>query len=100
MKLLNTYEDKDEAEEAALCLEGQKRLASERDGTVVIYNLFGKPTWGNFFRLHLYNLGELNNLLIRRTTWLNDESKRHAEIIASLQLVAKNYQIKIPNHWL
>lgn len=50
MKLLNTYDDKDEAEEAAEKLQGQKRLASERDATEVIYNLFGMPTWGNFHR--------------------------------------------------
>jgi len=100
MKLLNTYEEKDEAEEAALRIEGDKRLASERDGTIVIYNLFGKPTWGNFFRLKLYNLEELNSLLSRRNAWLDDDSKRHAEIIGSLQLVSKNYQIKIPTHWL
>lgn len=43
MKLLNTYEDRDEAEEAAAKLTGDKRLASERDATVVIYNLFGIP---------------------------------------------------------
>lgn len=30
MKLLNTYDDKDEAEEAAEKLQGQKRLASEQ----------------------------------------------------------------------
>lgn len=46
MKLLNTYDDRDEAEEAAEKLTGDKRLASERDATVVIYNL-----------------GELKNLL-------------------------------------
>jgi hypothetical protein len=37
MKLLNTYEDRDEAEAAADKLTGEKRLASERDATVVIY---------------------------------------------------------------
>ncbi|WP_323807747.1 hypothetical protein [Marinobacter sp. LV10R520-4] len=39
MKLLNTYDDKDEAEEAKAKLQGERRLASERDSTVVIYNL-------------------------------------------------------------
>ena len=51
MKLLNTYEDKDEAEEALTKISGEKRLASERDSTVVIYNLFGTPSWGNFYKL-------------------------------------------------
>lgn len=36
MKLLNTYENKDEAEEALSRISGEKRLASERDGTVTI----------------------------------------------------------------
>lgn len=35
MKLLNTYEDREEAEAAALKITGEKRLASERDSTVV-----------------------------------------------------------------
>ena len=51
MKLLATYEDKDEAEIALTKISGEKRLASERDSTVVIYNLFGEPTWGNFYKL-------------------------------------------------
>jgi len=41
MKLLNTYDDKDEAQMAKL--QSEKRLASEPDSTVVIYNLFGLP---------------------------------------------------------
>ncbi len=57
MKLLNTYDDRDEAEEAAEKLTGDKRLASERDASVVIYNLFGIPSWGNFHRLGMYNPG-------------------------------------------
>ena len=47
MKLLNTYDDCDDADEAAKKLTGDKRLASERDATVVIYNLFGISSWGN-----------------------------------------------------
>lgn len=100
MRLLNTYDDKDEAEEAALRIDGDKRLASERDGTVIIYNLFGKPTWGNFFRLGLYNLGELQKLLSRRETWLDEDKKRHEEIIIFLHSVAKNQGIIIPEHWI
>ena len=68
MKLLNTYDDRDEAEEAAEKLTGDKRLASERDATVVIYNLFGIPSWGNFHRLGMYNLSALKNLLDCRAT--------------------------------
>ena len=100
MKLLNTYDDRDEAEEAAEKLSGEKRLASERDATVVIYNLFGIPSWGNFHRLGMYNLGELKNLLDRRNSWLTSEQARHLEILATLKAVAKNYEIEIPEHWL
>lgn len=100
MKLLNTYDDKDDAEAAAAQLQGEKRLASERDATVVIYNLFGLPTWGNFHRLGMYNLAELGTLLARREHWSTQEQARHQEILVTLQTVAKNYGIGIPDHWL
>ena len=100
MKLLNTYDDRDEAEEAAEKLTGDKRLASERDATVVIYNLFGIPSWGNFHRLGMYNLGELKSLLERRATWQPADKARHAEILATLKTAAKNYSVEIPTHWI
>lgn len=100
MKLLNTYDDRDEAEAAAERITGEKRLASERDSTVVIYNLFGMPTWGNFHRLGMYNLGELKLLLDRRAAWQPADQTRYAEIMSTLSIVAKNFQIEIPPHWL
>lgn len=100
MKLLNTYEDRDEAEEAVEKLTGDKRLASERDATVVIYNLFGIPSWGNFHRLGMYNLGELKILLDHRSNWQSTDQARYIEIIATLKTVAKNYGIELPGHWL
>lgn len=100
MKLLNTYEDRDEAEVAAKKLTGDKRLASERDATLVIYNLFGIPSWGNFHRLGMYNLGDLKTLLNHRTSWQSTDQARHAEIIATLKTVARNYGIELPRHWL
>lgn len=100
MKLLNTYEDRDEAEEAVEKLTGDKRLASERDATVVIYNLFGIPSWGNFHRLGMYNLGELKILLDHRASWQSTDKVRHTEIISTLKTVAKNYGIELPGHWL
>ena len=99
MKLLNTYDDRSEAEDAAEKLTGDKRLASERDATVTIYNLFGIPSWGNFHRLKMYNLGELKSLLECRVTWGPRDHARHAEIIETLQIVAKNFEIDIPDHW-
>lgn len=100
MKLLNTYEDKDEAEAAEAKLQGEKRLASERDSTVVIYNLFGLPTWGNLHRLGMYNLDELGTLLAQRAGWDDEQQARHREILNTLQVVSKNYGLSIPSHWL
>jgi len=100
MKLLNTYDDRDDAEDAAEKLTGEKRLASERDATVVIYNLFGIPSWGNFHRLGMYNLAELRVLLERRADWQETDIERHQAIISSLNIVAKYHSIKIPAHWL
>lgn len=99
MKLLNTYDDRDEAEAAAEKLSGEKRLASERDATVVIYNLFGIPSWVNFHRLGMYNLDELKGLLERRASWQPADQARHSEIIATLKIVAKNYGREVPGHW-
>jgi len=100
MKLLNTYDDRDDAEEASEKLTGNKRLASERDATVVIYNLFGIPNWGNFHRLGMYNLIELKALLECRANWQAADHARHTVIIATLQTVAKNHDIEVPQHWL
>jgi len=100
MKLLNTYDERDEAEEAAERLTGEKRVASERDATVTIYNLFGIPSWGNFHRLGMYNLDELKTLLEQRSSWGAPEKARHTEIVSSLQGVSKSYKIAIPSHWL
>jgi len=63
MKLLNTYEDRDEAEKAEMLVIGEKRLASERDGTEVIYNLFGQPSWKIFHNLKMFNLPLLKVIL-------------------------------------
>lgn len=99
MKLLNTYDDRIEAEAAARSLCGEKRLASERDATVVIYNLFGIPSWGNLHRLSMYNLSELKSLLDNRDSWQPSEKARHDEILTTLKTVAKNYGLEIPEHW-
>ena len=100
MKLLNVYDEREEAEVAAEKLSGSKRLASERDSTTVIYNLFGLPSWGNFHRLGMYDLDELKILLSRRATWESEDRAKHAQIIAALQLASKNYTLEIPKHWL
>lgn len=100
MKLLNTYEDKDEAEEALSRISGEKRLASERDGTVTIYNLFGLATWGNFYKLDLFNLTELQEILELRKSGQSFDKKRYEAIIVTLRYVSRSFDLSIPEHWL
>ena len=99
MVLLNTYDDKDEAEGYLSKISGDKRLASERDSTLTIYNLFGIPTWSNFYKLDLFNLAELQQLLLRRNHYNSYDSARHREIINILIYVSNRYGLSIPDHW-
>jgi hypothetical protein len=100
MKLLNTYEDEDEADIALTKITGKKRLASERDSTEVIYNLFGEATWGNFYRLGMFNLPLLQNILDQRKAGQAFDQAKHQEIISMLRYVANQFEIQIPAHWL
>ncbi|PTA89022.1 hypothetical protein CWM66_20270 [Kosakonia sp. H7A] len=100
MKLLNTYENKYEAEEALAKISGEKRLASERDSTVVIYNLFGIPSWGNFYKLGMFNLAELQNMLELRKTGQSIDMEKHDEYIKTLNYAARAFDLAIPRHWL
>ncbi|NMY97457.1 hypothetical protein [Pseudomonas proteolytica] len=100
MKLLNTYEERDDAEAASILLVGEKRIASERDDTSTIYNLFGVPNWGNFYRIEMYNLKELETLLKSKANWSSEEKKRHLELLETIRIVSKNFSLKIPTHWL
>ncbi|EPD5143453.1 hypothetical protein ACSA3Z_002147 [Vibrio cholerae] len=63
MKLINTYDTKDEGDAALAKIDEPKRLASERDSTEVIYNLFDTPSWGNFYKLGMFQLQELQQLV-------------------------------------
>lgn len=100
MKLLNTYEDKDEAENALTKISGEKRLASERDSTIVIYNLFATPSWGNFYKLGMYNLPELQGMLELRKAGQPIDIAKHNEYIKTLSYVARTFDLCIPKHWL
>lgn len=51
MQLLQVFENIDEAERSASLIVGEKKLASERDGTETIYNLFGVASWEIFISL-------------------------------------------------
>lgn len=100
MKLLNTYEDKDEAENALTKISGEKRLASERDSTIVIYNLFSTPSWGNFYKLGMFSLPELQGMLELRKAGQPIDVAKHNEHIKTLSYVARTFDLSIPEHWL
>lgn len=100
MQLLNTYEDKEEAELAYMKIKGKKRLASERDDTLTIYNLFGHPSWANFYSLNMFDLRELENIIKFRANGDGFDLNRHEEIIKMLSYVAKKFSLDIPEHWL
>ncbi|HBC3410544.1 TPA: hypothetical protein KDY13_002796 [Vibrio parahaemolyticus] len=100
MKLLNTYENREEAEEALTKIDGEKRLASERDATETIYNLFGQPTWNNFYKLGMFSLAELKMIVQLKQNNSPYDEKKHREIITMLNYAAKNFELTIPKHWL
>ena len=99
MHLLNTYDTKDDADDAAVTLKGSLRVASERDDTTTIYNLFGEAIWANLYSLKMYNLVKLKDLLGRRSQWTDSELEEHGHILQGLETVAKKYQLTIPSHW-
>ncbi|GIU51811.1 hypothetical protein [Shewanella sp. KT0246] len=99
MKLLNTYEDKDEAEKAESLILGDKRLASERDGTELIYNLFGEPNWSNLYKLGMFNLPLLKKLLEQRGSSEGYDEAKHKEVISMLRHAANTFELEIPKHW-
>lgn len=99
MQLLHIYDDREEAEAAAQKLVGNKRLASERDSTKIIYNLLGEASWGNFYRLDLFNLKELQSIINQKKSGESYDSARHKEILEMLQYTAKSFNLVISDHW-
>lgn len=100
MKQLNSYDTKEEGEAALAKIDEPKRLASERDSTEVIYNLFGTPNWGNFYKLGMFNLIELKSIVEQKQNGQSYDEKKHREIITMLQYAAKSFDLEIPKHWL
>jgi hypothetical protein len=100
MKLLNTYEDRDDAEKAETLITGEKRLASERDGTEVVYNLFGEANWNNFYKLGMFNLPLLQSIIEQRNNNQVYDQSKHKEILSTLKYAANTFELKIPKHWL
>lgn len=100
MKLLNSYDDKEKAESAETKIKGPHRLASERDGTETIYNLFGIPSWNNFYVLGMFELSTLKYLIERKNSGEDYNESKYDEIILILKVVSKNYNLELPKHWL
>ncbi|MEH6559773.1 MAG: hypothetical protein V7708_18415 [Oceanicoccus sp.] len=100
MKLINIYEDRDEAEDAEKKIDGEKRLVSDREDNQVIYKLFGQASWTNFYKLGMFNLAELQQLLDRRKNGQNYDLNRHIEIINMLKYSANSFDIEVPSHWM
>lgn len=98
--LLNTYEDRYDAELAEKKISGEKRLASERDGTETIYNLFGIASWNNLYKLEMFNLVLLKNILEKRASGESYDQVKHKEILAVLKYAENSFELKIPPHWL
>jgi len=96
---LYTIETKEAAEEALAKLLGPKRLVSDRDGTEVIYKLFGELTWRNLYALGLHNLPELKTILSQRDCAGSYNRNRHLEIIAALENISRVLGLTIPAHW-
>ncbi len=99
MELLITYDDEAEAEAAAKVIIGEKRLASDRDDNEIIYRLFGEPTWTNFFKLGMYDLPLLKELVDLKRAGEPYDVDRYQAILASLQFVETSYGLKVPVHW-
>ncbi|AXC78654.1 hypothetical protein LGE98_004091 [Salmonella enterica] len=100
MKLLNTYEDKEKAEYYLSKITGEKRLASERDGTETIYNLFGDATWTNLFLLDMFELNELKNILAAKNNKLAYDKEKYLSIMKNLTYAESAFSLTIPKHWI
>lgn len=99
MQHLHTFEKEEEAEEALLKLVGSKRLVSDRDGSEVIYKLFGELTWKNLYAVGLHNLPELKSILSQRDSGGTYDKNRHREIIFTLENISRVLGLTIPTHW-
>ena len=99
MQLLASFDSQEEGEAAEKKVSGKKRLASERDSNVVVWNLFGEATWSNFFQLGMFDLPELKELLEQKKAGQDYSRDRHLQIVSSLGFVESAYGIKVPLHW-
>lgn len=64
----------------------------------VIYNLFGEPTWGNFYKLGMFNLPQLKEIVTKKQAGEAYDKSQHKEIIGTLGYAAKSFDLRIPKH--
>jgi len=81
-------------------ITGEKRLVSERDATETIYNLFGQPTWGNFYKLGMFNLPQLKEIIDKKQAGQPYNEVKCKEILGMLRYAANSFEVEIPEHWL
>lgn len=89
--ILKTLEDREEAENAESLISGEKRLTSERDGTEVIYNLFGQPSGNNFYKLNMFNLPLLQQILDQPKMNKAYDEVKHQQFISMFKYAAKSF---------
>ena len=77
MKILNIYDEKDDAEEALLKITGDKKVVSDREDNKVIYKLFGQATWSNFYQMDMFNLKELKKIVEAKKNDKDYDVNRH-----------------------
>jgi len=75
-------------------------LTSERDSTETIYNLFEHPTWSNTYKLDMFNLPLLKEIVDKKQAGQACNTSKHQEIVSMLKYVAGQFEIEIPPHWL
>jgi hypothetical protein len=100
MKILNIYDEKDDAEEALLKITGDKKVVSDREDNKVIYKLFGQATWSNFYQMDMFNLKELKKIVEAKKNDKDYDVNRHNEILQMLKYSSRSFDLDIPEHWL
>ncbi|WP_243748841.1 hypothetical protein [Pseudomaricurvus alcaniphilus] len=65
----------------------------------MIYNLFGEPTWSNFYKLGVFNLDQLKEIVAKKQAGEEYHQQWHNEITAMLEYAAKSFDLAIPEYW-
>ena len=99
MKILTTFDDRYDAEEALQKINGDKKIVSDREDNKVIYKLFGIATWSNFYQLGMFNLQSLQAIIEAKKNNQAYDHEKHSEILQMLKYSAQSFDLEIPEHW-